>query len=249
MDILLKPSTLLCLPDMLRGSIRELSERRGKALAGVITRLDLQKMEVAVVGKISRQTLDNWIAGIPPRDESRFVESIMRIAKEFNFPEGEVLNPGEEPNARFVRGPAAEAVKVGFSTMVALRSYVGVLAGTEGDEAYFQEEVLPREFPVAFLIGGIGNVDKHSVLFVNGRSLEPRIKSGSMVLVFDDSILRPNTIVAAADPDDRTWIKVLREGAAGKFELHSISPSGANFTDLTGWRIGGHVIFISERFG
>lgn len=154
-----------------------------------------------------------------------------------------VRENGSRPNAIIDTSEEAARIIAGFTQTVAVRSYIGVLAGLDNEEAYFQEEELPYEIPIAFLIGGHANIDKHAILRAASNSLKPRVRSGSRVLLYDDGILYRNTIVGAEDPDRKVWLKVLREGK-DSWELHSLSSTGATFSDLSGWKIKGHAIAI-----
>lgn len=178
-----------------------------------------------------------------PRPQAMRVAEIYDMDWRWFYDGKETLPKQNEANAVVDNSESARALIEGFSNTVAVRSFIGVLAGLDNEETYFQEEEIPYEIPRAFLVGGTANLDKHAILRASGPSLKPRVRSGSRVLTYDDGILYRNTVVAAQDPAGRWWIKVLREGS-DSWELHSLNSQGATFTDLNGWRVAGHAVAI-----
>lgn len=132
----------------------------------------------------------------------------------------------------------------GFSTTVAVRTWASALAALDSStECHFEPTEAPYEIPTAFLVGGIRNMDRHDLVNVAGRSMEPVINPGDRVLFFQDISPRRNTIVMAQCPEGKVYIKVLRD-VAGRWQLSSIAKDGANFEDLSGWTIHGYAVAI-----
>ena len=132
----------------------------------------------------------------------------------------------------------------GFAVTVAVRAWESALAGLDNEsECFFEPTDAPYEIPSAFLVGGLDMVDFHDLVRVSGRSMSPLIEPGDRVLFFQDSSPRRNTVVMAQCPENRIFIKVLRD-VKGVWELHSLNPQGAQFDNLRGWKIHGYAVAI-----
>lgn len=143
--------------------------------------------------------------------------------------------------------PEISPIPAGFSLTAAIRSWRGAAAALDPNmEEEFIEEESPTEVPTAFLIGGAAKIDRHDLVRVSGMSMAPRVMSGERVLIYRDPQLIPNSIVLAESPDRRaSYLKVLRfNGAARRWELHSLADGGAAFCDLSGWTVHGYAICI-----
>ncbi len=153
-------------------------------------------------------------------------------------------------NSREVEGPNATIVQnpqlvEGFASSVAVRSWASASAASfaDDDDAEFSRDPVGNyEVPVAFLVPG-RDPDLHDLVRVAGRSMAPLIQPGDRVLFFRDQVHKKNTIVLAEDPDGHVRIKVLRD-ISSHWELHSLSPDGCTFTDLTGWKVYGYAVAI-----
>jgi len=205
----------------------------------------LTQSELAERIGAKRNVVQNWESErtVLPKAQAMLIAEVYNIDWRWFYDRSDTLPRQDKSNAEVDTSEEASRLIMGFAQTVAVRSYIGVLAGLDNEEAYFQEEENPYEIPSAFLIGGPDNLEKHAILRAASNSLRPRVRSGSRVLLYDDGILYRNSFVGAEDPDDKVWLKVLREGKEG-WELHSLNPAGATFRNLTGWKIKGHAIAI-----
>lgn len=144
-------------------------------------------------------------------------------------------------NATVVR---ESTVSVNFGGRAFIRSWRGAMAGFKDDIGCIEADGL-GEVPAAFLVDPT-KPDRHDLVRVSGRSMEPRVHSGDQVVIFRDTTLFRNSIVLATAPDGRTFLKVLREGQTGKWELHSLSADGAVFDDLRDWMVHGYAVAIIQ---
>lgn len=173
-------------------------------------------------------------------------DDVKAVAKALGIPSGWFFDPDIEhlPDTAGSIPESAAQVAEGFVMTVAVRSWASVSAGLEqSDDAHFHEIDTPHEVPAAFLVGGYRNLDRHDLVVVAGWSMSPLMNPGDRVLFLQDQTPRPNTVVMASDPEGRMFVKVLRHASAGWF-LESVSPTGATFRDLAGWRICGYAVAI-----
>lgn len=155
---------------------------------------------------------------------------------------GEVTPASEQPEFTVVNDPK---LVEGFANTVAVRTWESAEASTAintGDCDFVQAE-LPAEVLLAFIVGGVKNLDFHDLVKVRGGSMLPLINPSDRVLFFNDGTLKPNTIVMAQDPEGHMKIKALRF-KNGLFVLESLAKDGLNFSDLTGWQIFGHAVLV-----
>jgi SOS-response transcriptional repressor LexA len=135
-----------------------------------------------------------------------------------------------------------------FTASVAIPRWRSALAGYDSEESDFQRDGY-AEVPVAFLVGGRSQIDRHDLVTVSGNSLAPRVNSGEALVIYRDSMLYRNSIVLAQCTDNdgtRVYVKALRS-VNGQWQLHSINKAeGDDFVDLSGWQIFGYAV---ARFG
>lgn len=137
-----------------------------------------------------------------------------------------------------------EKKHTGFAMTVAIPAWRGVLGGNSlEDEAVYEREEDPEEIPSAFLVRGIDGIELHDVIKVSGNSMYPRVESGERIIIFRDSIPRANTIVFAASPEGRQYIKCLRQPGR-HFILDSYAEDGLTVENIAGWTIYGYAIAI-----
>lgn len=129
-----------------------------------------------------------------------------------------------------------------YGRRVYIRSWRGAMAASQEDESEFESE---EDRPVpAFVVGHDPRPGKHEFVRVSGRSMEPRVRRGDSVVIYLDTVLQPNTIVLATSPDGKVYLKILREGDNGRWELHSHIKDGLTFTNLSDWRIHGYAVAV-----
>ena len=131
----------------------------------------------------------------------------------------------------------------GFASTMAIRGWRGALAAGRIDEECTFSEDDYIEIPTAFIVGGPERAEFHDAVRVAGTSMEPRIYSGEVVVIYRDMTPRRNTIVLAQSPNGSVYLKVLRS-LDGRFVLESVRDGGASEKDLSGWTIHGYAVAI-----
>lgn len=210
-------------------------------LARDYVRPSLSQEQLAALVDMSRATIAKWETDkiVPRKDQIKPLADKLGIDPFWFFDQDQEALP--EPVIEPVKSPLTK----GFAVKIAVRSWVGAMAGNPEDEIEFVPDDVNHEVPTAFLVGGIERAEHHDIVRVRGFSLAPRIHSGELVLFHRDDTPRRNTIVLAENENHQVYVKALRyDTGSGRYQLHSISSNGATFTDLTGWKIIGYAVVI-----
>lgn len=218
---------------------------RSQRLRALRRSLNVSQEAAADAAGVTRETWVDWDGSARARERGRIPDeriydaAIGRFAATYKVDPSLVLS---ENSAQQIE--PASPLAVGFGVTVAIRSWRGAMAAASpDDECPFDREPDPYEVPSAFLVGGPERAELHDVVKVSGSSLEDRVMSGERILFYRDATIYRDSIVFAASPDGRLFMKVIRK-AGGTYHLASLKDGAATFTDLDGWTIYGYAVAI-----
>jgi hypothetical protein len=186
--------------------------------------------------KVPKQSVYNWIGGAKPQKDSVWAEIARILGVELD-----VLTDDSQPLPEIGR---PQYPIPSLDVLMALWPALPANPDWDLDPAACEDTI---EIP-AFLARKGPKEPERIAAYIKGRSMEPRLFEGDLVIVELIKTARPGRIVLAKSDKGRT-LKVLRSNhnGANRFRLESINADYGD-ADAEEWSVEGYLIAILRDF-